>query len=348
MTEAESKRKYTGIYFMLISAFSFALMGAITKLLGDRFSAIQLVFFRNIFGVIFIGITLIKQPLQQTGGKPFLLIFRGVIGTLALYAFFYNITQISLGEAVTYSQTSPIFIAFFSYILLKEKLNIYGWISIAIGFLGILCIFRPDASTDVQSNVIGLFCGIGTAFAYLSIRELKKIYDTRAVVLSFMVSGIVLPVLSFMLSFFIDPIPYGFIVSPFAFPHSQDWLWIILLGITSLTGQVFLTKAYGAEKAGIVSGVGYSNIVFSILLGILLGDPLPGISAIIGICFIISSGTLISLTKKETQQNGQPDWQIYGQKRNPGFADRYKYQQFLRLVLVPVGAVIACGWLPIS
>ncbi|QHT69408.1 DMT family transporter [Rhodocytophaga rosea] len=302
MSEAESQRKYTGIYFMLISAFSFALMGAITKLLGNSFSAIQLVFFRNIFGVIFIGITLLKRPLHQTGGKPLLLVFRGVIGTLALYAFFYNITHISLGEAVTYSQTSPIFIALFSYILLKEKLNIYGWLSIVIGFLGILCIFRPDASMDVESNIIGLFCGIGTAFAYLSIRELKKIYDTRAVVLSFMVSGIILPVFSFGLSFLFEPSSYDFIVSPFAIPHVQDWLWIILLGITSLTGQVFLTKAYGEEKAGIVSGIGYSNIVFSILLGVLLGDSLPGISAMIGIGLIISSGILISLTKKETQQ----------------------------------------------
>jgi drug/metabolite transporter (DMT)-like permease len=250
-----------------------------------------------VFGVLFISVTLFRRPLQQTGGKPFLLIFRGAIGTLALYAFFYNITYISLAEAVTYSQTSPIFIAFFSFFLLKERLSKYAWAAIAIGFLGILFIFKPDTSGLLKSNIIGLFCGIATAFAYLSVRELKKIYDTRAVVLSFMVSGIILPLLSMLLSLFVDAPEYDFIVSSFIFPQKEHWFWIILLGITSLVGQIFLTKAYGEEKAGIVSGIGYSNIVFSVLLGVLLGDPLPDISGLIGITLIITSGLLISFKR---------------------------------------------------
>jgi drug/metabolite transporter (DMT)-like permease len=296
MSEAESSNR-KGIYYMLISAFSFALMGAITKILGESFGAIQLVFFRNVFGVVFIGATLFKRPLQQIGGKPFLLIFRGAIGTLALYSFFYNITYISLAEAVTYSQTSPIFIAVFSYFLLKERLNRYAWAAIAIGFLGIVAIFKPDTSSLVKNNTIGLFCGIATALAYLSIRELKKIYDTRAVVLSFMVWGIILPLLSVLLGLFVDAPGYDFIISRFVFPQPAHWLWILLLGVSSLVGQVFLTKAYGEEKAGIVSSIGYSNIVFSVILGVLLGDPLPDISALIGIGLIITSGTLISLKR---------------------------------------------------
>lgn len=297
MPEKESKGNNKGILFMLISAFSFALMGAVTKILSESFSAIQLVFFRNIFGVLFIGATLFNRPLQQIGGKPFLLIFRGVIGTLALYAFFYNITYISLGEAVTYSQTSPIFIALLSYFLLKEKLNVYGWTSIVIGFLGILCIFRPDTATLLKYNIIGLFCGICTAFAYLSIRELKKLYDTRAIVLSFMFSGILLPLISMFSAPLVKASTYDFIFSSFVLPDSQHWIWIVALGITSLIGQVFLTKAYGEEKAGIVSCIGYSNIVFSLILGVLLGDSLPDISGILGIGLIITSGVLISLKR---------------------------------------------------
>jgi drug/metabolite transporter (DMT)-like permease len=298
MAEVISKGKYKGIYFMLISAFCFAVMGAITKVLGKDFSAIQLVFFRNLFGVLFIALSLYKKPIRQTGGKPVLLIFRGVIGTLALYAFFYNITSISLAEAVTYSQTSPIFIALLSYLLLKERLHSYAWLSIGIGFIGIVFIFRPDASVlGLKNNLIGLFCGLGTALAYLSISALKKHYDTRSVVLSFMVSGLVLPLFSMFLGKFIDPIAYDFIATQFVMPRWEHLPWILFLGLMALIGQIFLTKAYGEEKAGIVSSIGYSNIVFSILLGVLLGDRFPDTSSMIGICLIMAGGMLISLKK---------------------------------------------------
>ena len=300
MAEAIRSGNYRGIYFMLASAFSFALMGAITKLLGADLGAIQLVFFRNLFGVLFIGLTLFRRPIRQEGGKPWLLIFRGVVGTLALYAFFYNITTISLGEAVTFSQTSPIFIALLSWLLLKERLHKYGWLSIGLGFVGILCIFRPEASAlSLKSNLIGLFCGVGTALAYLSIRELKKRYDTRSVVLSFMASGLVLPLLSALLGRVVDPAKYDYIATRLVYPHLHQWPWILLLGVTALAGQVFLTKAYGEEKAGIVSSIGYSNIVFSVLLGVLLGDPFPDAISLAGIALIIAGGVLISLKKEE-------------------------------------------------
>ena len=200
------------------------------------------------FGVLFIALSLYKKPMRQTGGKPFLLIFRGVVGTLALYAFFYNITSISLGEAVTYSQTSPIFIGLFSYFLLKEHLHTYAWLSIIIGFVGIVFIFRPETATlGLKNNIIGLFCGVGTALAYLSISELKKYYDTRSVVLSFMVSGLILPLFSMLLGKFIDRVIYDYIATQFVSPRWEQWP-IVLLGIMALIGQVFLTKAYGEKK----------------------------------------------------------------------------------------------------
>ena len=58
-------------------------------------------------------------------------------------------------------------------------------------------------------------------------------------------------------------------------PAGFEWFWILLLGLAALFGQYFVTKAYGADKAGIVSAIGYSNIPISIVLGMLLGDSFP-------------------------------------------------------------------------
>ena len=70
------------------------------------------------------------------------------------------------------------------------------------------------------------------------------------------------------------------------------------MGLFALLGQYFVTKAYAHDKAGIVSAIGYSNIVFAIVIGILLGDQLPDLLAIAGIILVIGSGIVITVTKK--------------------------------------------------
>lgn len=66
-----------------------------------------------------------------------MLIFRGVAGFLALLMFFYNISQISLAEAMTFSKTSPIFTAIFAYIFVKEK----SLFKVGLGYLLVLLEF---------------------------------------------------------------------------------------------------------------------------------------------------------------------------------------------------------------
>jgi len=76
--------------------------------------------FKNLIGVVLIGLSLMKLPVkEQVGGKLFLPFFRGFMGFLALVAFFYNIAHISLADAMTFSRTSPIFTAIFAFLFLK-------------------------------------------------------------------------------------------------------------------------------------------------------------------------------------------------------------------------------------
>ena len=75
---------------------------------------------------------------------------------------------------------------------------------------------------------------------------------------------------------------------------------LLILGLAALFGQYFVTKAYGADKAGIVSAIGYANIVFSVFIGMALGDAFPDWMSLSGILCIISSGVIISLVKRKT------------------------------------------------
>lgn len=291
-----------GIGYMLIASFSFALTGACARALRDVVNPIELVLFRNLFGVIFILASLYRRPAVQQGGRPWLLIFRGVIGTAALYSFFYGISRIGLAVSITYQQSYPVFLALFAAFFMHESLSRREWAAVFLGFAGILLIFVPSvdmSSLSMKHHIIGLSNALMTGMAYLSIRGLSRWYDERAIILSFMLSGIVLPLISLTVGSFLDPGQFDFMIAPVDIPGWKHVPVILLLGFAALMGQIYLTKAFSYQKTGIIAAVGYSNIVFSIIFGLMLGDALPSGSGFTGIILIIASGMAISGTAKK-------------------------------------------------
>jgi len=288
-----------GVVLMLFASLSFAFMGGFVKLLAEALPAIEVTFFRNIAGVILIGLTLIKNPLKQSGGKPWLLLFRGMMGFLALLAYFYIIAFIPLGEAVTYNKLSPIFVAIFAYIFLKEKLSPWASLGVLLGFMGILLIAKPNGLSFDTYALLGIFSGIGAALAYTSIRELRKYYDTRAIVLSFMLTGSVVPLIFMIISPYVDYPNLAIFFSEFILPTPLQWGYIVGMGIFATLSQMLMTKAYEVSKAGIVGTISYSNIIFALIIGVALGDALPDILSILGIGLVITSGILVTYKKKK-------------------------------------------------
>jgi drug/metabolite transporter (DMT)-like permease len=161
-----------GVKFMLISAVCLSLMSAFAKVLATNLPTIEIVFFRNLIGVALISLTFLKTPMKQTGGKPWLLFFRAAIGLLAMLSFFYNIANISLADAVTYSRLSPIFTAIFAMWFLREKIGVRGWCAIALGFIGMLFVMQPSGLILEKSHLFGLLNAVCAALAFTSIREL--------------------------------------------------------------------------------------------------------------------------------------------------------------------------------
>lgn len=294
-----------GIVYMVIAAFCFSVSGACTRVLGKEISSVELVFFRNCIGVMFIFYSVNKRPLVQVGGKPMLLIFRGITGTLALYTFFYSITRIGLAEAITYQQSYPVFLAVFSLFYFNERMASKEWAAVILGFAGICLVFLPQISVDilaVQHHSIGLLNAVLTALAYLSIKGLSKIYDSRSIVLSFMLSGILLPIFSLIAGYYIKEDYLGFLVGEFTMPDGIQWAWIWVLSISALIGQIYLTKAFTYGKVGPVSAMGYSNIVFSVFFGVLLGDAIPNLISFIGIALIVFCGVIIAYSSKGSKE----------------------------------------------
>lgn len=287
-----------GILLMLLASLSFAVMGGFAKVVSQVLPPVEVTFFRNIFGVLLVGIAIYKVPLKQTGGKLFLLLFRGAMGFAALLAYFYIMAFIPLGEAVTYNKTSPIFVAIFAYLFLNEKLHKSALFAVVIGFVGIVLVAQPEGGSFDKYDLLGIFSGIGAALAYTSIRELRKYYDTRAIVMSFMGVGTVAPLFLMLITPYVNVSKeFDWMFAQFVMPQGIEWAYVAAVGVFATASQLLMTKAYELTKAGIVGTISYSNIVFAVIIGIMLGDPIPDIWTVLGIILVILSGLLVALPK---------------------------------------------------
>jgi drug/metabolite transporter (DMT)-like permease len=292
--------RYKGIIYMLFAALGFSMMGGAAKLLKGSFGAGQLVFWRNAIGLLVLIVGFIAKPPVNKGGKFRLLIFRGIMGTTALYTLLYCILHLPLGTAMTYNLTSAIFIAVFSFLLFREYHGRFVLLAVLLGFLGMLLVYKPAIHFPWYYHAAGLLSGITSALAYITVNRLAGFYDTRIIVLAFIGSGVLIPTV-FMLIRLVANIPADdvFFIA-WQWPVGIQWFYISWLGLAALFGQYCVTLAYGADKAGIVSVVGYANIVFSVFIGMALGDAFPDWMSSMGILCIISSGIIISLIKRKT------------------------------------------------
>ena len=284
-----------GVLFMLISALISALNGAIAKVLSEDISALEIVFYRNIIGVIFILAMLRHTPTKLPGGKLHLLLLRGFLGFSAMILFFYTITTIPLGVAITLNKTSPLFVTILAYFLLKERLSPTGFLALAVGFLGVALITKPLGLAFSYEHFLGLMGGFLAAAAYTTIKKIKHLYDARVIVLSFMGMGATMPLFLFLLAPYVQaPIFLQFLFPEFIWNLSAlTWSLILAMGVISTLSQYLLTRAYSASKAGIIGVISYTNIPFAIGFGYMLGDAFPDFWSFCGIGLIVLGGLLV-------------------------------------------------------
>ena len=295
-----------GTYFMLIACVYFALTGACAKLLSQDLPSIEIVFFRNLVGTVFVLYLISKLKVKKEGGHIGLLIFRGVAGTISLYAFFYNVSNIELGTVFNFKKTAPIFVALIAFFLFKESIGFFGFIGIFLAFFGVLLISHPwvdddfHTGVDMTNTVVGVLSGLTAAMALTSVRQLRKYYATEIIASSFIIIGAILPLFSMLIGSFYSVKYLDFMIAPFVMPSGlKTWFLILLMGLFGILYQIYVTKAYGiAKKAGVVAGISYFDVLFSLALGILLGDDLPSAMVFIGIIGVIFGGLILIKAKK--------------------------------------------------
>lgn len=276
------KSKYKGIFFIILSAFFFALMALFIRIAGD-IHFVQKAFFRNLIAFFFALAIMIKNKEKITIRRKYLpdLLMRAVAGTIGIFCNFFAIEHLVLSDASMLNKMSPFFAILFSYLILKEKLNLRQGLIVFLAFIGSLFIVRP--TTELFHNpasIIGLIGGIAAGAAYTFVRRLGQNGENKSMIVLFF-SGFSCLVTVPYLIFSFEPMTTKQLTS------------LIGAGLSAAGGQFSITAAYFHAPAKEISVYDYSQLIFSMLLGFVFFGQIPEFMSIIGYAVIIASAVMM-------------------------------------------------------
>ena len=260
----DRRREYQGIFFIIISAFCFAVMSMFAHLAGDL-PSIQKSFFRNLVAAVASGLLLIQKGdgfhFQRQNLGDFLL--RSIFGTLGVLCNFYAVDHLVLADASMLNKMSPFFSVLFSWLLLKEKVTVPQFMIILGAFFGSMFVVKPTFSNlELLPSFIGLCGGIFAGVAYTMVRKLGEEGEKGSFIVFFFSVFSCVAILPWLMFQY----------------HPMTWkqIFILLLaGLAAAGGQFAITAAYCRAPASRISVYDYSQIIFSTTLGFFVFGQIP-------------------------------------------------------------------------
>ena len=286
--------RYKGIFFITLSALSFAFMNAFVRLSGDL-PSVQKSFFRNLvaFFIALIMIIRSKDGFKIEKGNLKYMILRATFGTVGILCNFYAVDHLVLADASILNKMSPFFTVLFSWLILKEKVMPIQLSLIFGAVLGSIFVVKPTFSNlALVPSLLGFFGGICAGAAYTMVRKLGEAGEKG-------------PVIVLFFSVFSCVVVLPWLIFDY---HPMTWqqMGILLLaGCAAAGGQFAITAAYRYAPASRISIYDYSQLIFSTMLGFFIFGQVPDGWSFLGygiICLMAISMFVYNNRKRKNTQ----------------------------------------------
>ncbi len=263
-----------------MSVCAFSIMDIIVKW-SEAYPLGQVLFFRGFFGVILYFIIMPRDRIKNfyLTKRPGLHFLRCMSGLIALVAIFIALRNLPLATVVSISFAAPIFTTIFSIFLLSEKVGIFRWIAVLVGFIGILIITEPGFSSfNIYFIYPIIFC-LGLSYVAIAIRQLSTTEPVWLISLYFSIAITLVSLVT---------LPYGWVM-----PNFGDLLLLMLIGVFGGVANLWLGQSYKLAEVSLVSPLKYLALVFAIAFGYFIWDEIPSFKTLLGAALVIISSIII-------------------------------------------------------
>ena len=278
-----------GFLYMFLSIIGFSLMDVIVKWSVD-YPVGQVLFFRGFFGIIFYFFIIPRERIHnfyQTK-RPGLHSLRCIAGLIAIIAIFIALRKLPLATVVSISFAAPIFTTILSIFLLSEKVGVYRWLAVLVGFIGILIITEPGINELNIYYIFPIIFCLGLSYVAITLRQLST---TEPVWLISLFFSIAITLLSFL------TIPWGWVM-----PSLNHFIILSLIGIFGGASNLWLSQSYKYSEVSLVTPLKYLTLVFAVIFGYLIWGEIPTLKTLVGALLVITS-TLIIFRREIYKKN---------------------------------------------
>ena len=285
------------ILFASLALLTASIFFVINDAIINYLSSINIKFYHFVFygspAYLIVPIfLLLKRELKKNivCTNYYIVLFRSIIFAPMPFITFISLKNISLPEFTTLNMSSPMIAAIFAFIYLKEKLNSYIYLSLFIGFIGVLLVIQPGFE---NFNIYFLLTLVGVVLITSTTTIVNKFNKVTTTLGFFLYGGLTIHIISFIL-FIYDPLKVNL----------QIFIFITLASVFINLAIFLATFAFkSAQKyyASIFCLV-YLQIVWSSIIGFYFFNEYLNTYAFLGAILIVLSG-LISIPGQIKQLN---------------------------------------------
>lgn len=280
-----------GIVFYLAAALVLVSMDAVAKYLAEIYPPEQVVWGR--YGTHLLLIICLfprRVPSLFKTRRLGMQLFRSAVVFGATVSAFFALKYLQLAEISAFSFLAPLIVIGLSVVLLKEKVGPRRWFAVIVGFGAVLFIVRP---TGDNFGVLYLL-PLAMAFFYALFQVLTRMLKGAAPQINTMFYGALVGAI-------LATIPALLVWET---PELIHWPIFALLGVLGGAGQFLMQKAFENAEASLLTPFGYSEIIWSVSLGLVIFGDWPAWQTFVGAGVIMASGLYVFYREQQqTRRN---------------------------------------------
>ena len=220
-------------------------------------------------------------------GRPLGHLGRGTVSIGGMFFNFSALARLPIVEATAISFAAPLITVAMSAIFLKERVRVYRWSAVIVGFVGILVMLTPQFDlaqhAAMTASTVGIIFAISAAFcsagSVIQTRRLTQTETTSSIVLYFSLICALAGLATW---------PLGWLV-----PSWPALAALVTVGLFGGLAHILLTESYRLAPASLVAPFDYTSMLWAFVLGYVFFSEVPTVYVFIGAGVIAAAGLFV-------------------------------------------------------
>jgi drug/metabolite transporter (DMT)-like permease len=269
-------------------------MSLFAKLLSQNHHVIEIAFWRNFVAVVpfLIAIFVFRQrQILKVHSKPGVVLTRSVVATGSILCVFGAFSLLPLADATALVFTSALFVPVLGFFFLGERVGLFRWSAVVVGFIGVLLVARPGGEWNVLGVALGLAAAFFNAVLGTMLRLLGRTENPATLTFYLLLAGVLLlaPLMPFV----------------WKAPAPNEIGLLIGVGVSGICMQLLITTAFKYAPAALASVFSYTQIVWASVYGWALFGEWPAANILLGAAVIIGSSIVVILRERYLARKGK-------------------------------------------